>query len=110
MNEITLDSHILVCNDNLLLGEFIQSIKNTILSNQHNLNIGFGLNYINENKRKKSIRQINDAKNGSLIHFCSEGMSNYYHYKSNDNKIYVIKESICNAELCDRLFCCLENV
>ena len=67
------------------------------------------LNYINEKRRKNSLEKLINTKEATgLTHFCSEGMCNYYHYKTTNGSVYIIKECISHTNLYDRLFCFLE--
>ena len=109
MDNITFQPHILLDNNNEeLFKEFIDAVEKTI-KNNNCLCMPPALNYINDKKRKISLENITNSACKSLIHFCSEGICNYYHYKTTTNSVYIIKESISHTGLHDRLYCFLEN-
>ena len=108
MDNITFQPHILIDSDKKLFQDFIDAVEKTIVNNKY-LIMQPALNYINEKRRKISLQQIINTKGATeLTHFCSEGMCNYYHYKTTNDNIYLIKEYISYTNLHDRLFCFLE--
>ena len=108
MDNIKFQPHILIDNNNEeLFKEFINAVEKTIKNDDY-LCIPPALNYINDKKRKISLENIKNSAGQSLIHFCSEGISNYYHYKTTTNSVYIIKECISHTGLHDRLYCFLE--
>ena len=109
MDNITFQPHILLDNNNEeLFKEFIDAVEKTI-KNNNCLFMPPALNYINDKKRKISLENITNSACKSLIHFCSEGICNYYHYKTTTNSVYIIKESISHNDLHDSLYCFLET-
>ena len=108
MNNLSIEPHVLNNNNDELLQSFFDSINNMIINKQPTLQIA--LNYINEKKRQQSLRNIIQTNNElNIYHICSEGISNYYHYKSLNNIVYFIKENICDETLYNRLMYCIEN-
>ena len=108
MNNIKFQPHILINNDEKLFTDFMHAVENTI-KNNNGLLMPPALNYINEKRRKISLENIINSVAPSLAHFCSEGMCNYYHYKRNNDSVYIIKECISSCDLEDRLYYYLET-
>ena len=107
MDNIIFQPHILIDNDTQLFQDFINAIEKSIEQNRYLL-MPPPLNYINDKKRKISLKKLTHTKGPILTHFCSEGISNYYHYKSSNDIIYVVKECISYNDLHDRLCCFIE--
>jgi hypothetical protein len=108
MDNIKFQPHILIDHNNEeLFKEFIEAIEKTI-KNNNCIFMPPALNYINEKRRKISLENIINCVAPSLAHFCSEGICNYYHYKTTNGSVYIIKESISHTNLHDRIYCFLE--
>ena len=105
---IDLNSHILVNDECELLNNFIVTVEKVIKETPPISY--FCLNYKNERYRQINISKIITTNGITLSHFASEGMSNYYHYKNNNNILYAIKEFISSDSLERRLQYCIENI